>query len=320
MESTPLAGPVIATHLDATMVEQLRGHPSRPTVIALPAERPKWKPPPETEVLFTNSIGWRGAPASRPADWPRGLRWIQTESVGVDTFPPWLLDGPVVTCAKGSNAPAIAEYVMTTIQMHEKRLDQIAVRSRADWRQVEMGSVEGRTLGIAGFGFIGAAIAKLAKPFGMRVIAARRGRWDEDGGGVEPVGGLAELFAQSDHLVLAMPATPETRGIVGRDLLCRARPGLHLINVARGSLIDQEALLDALDEGRVAAASLDVSSPEPLPEGHRLYAHPRVRLTPHVAWKGSGNKARFMEIVMRNLDAFVAGQPLTHVVDRDKGY
>jgi len=154
----------------------------------------------------------------------------------------------------------------------------------------------------------------------MSVIAFRRSSWTSETDGVEAVSGIGELMERSDHLVLAMPATPLTKNMVGTDALARAKPGLHLINIARGALIDQEALLAALDEGRLGAATLDVTTPEPLPAGHRLYSHPKVRLTPHVAWEGSGNAARFNRIVMRNLDAYVAGQPLENLVDQKQGY
>lgn len=315
----PLARPVIATHCDENLAAALRDHPSAPTVIVLPPGIRPWELPAETQILVTVPAGWRKAPDGKPAGWPAGLRWMQIASAGVDAFPRWALEACAVTSARGTNAPAIAEYVLTAILMREKRLEAMAVRGPSDWRSLPVGSVEGKALGIAGFGAIGAAVARLAGAFGMRVRGFRRGGW-EGVSGVEPVATIGELFAQSDHLVLAMPATPQTRHIVGPGVLARARPGLHLINVARGSLVDQDALLAALDSGQVGAATLDVTSPEPLPEGHGLYAHPRVRLTPHVAWKGTGNDARFAALLGRNLDAFLAGRPLENLVDASRLY
>jgi phosphoglycerate dehydrogenase-like enzyme len=313
-------GLVIVNHINSTLGTQLKAHASHPTVITPPDGTPRWQLPAETEVLITTPKGWAGAPAEKPDNWPRNLRWIQTESVGIDAYPRWIFEGATVTSSKGSNAPALAEYVMTAILLHEKRFDRISVKGPEDWQHIPMGSVEGKALGIAGFGFVGQAITRLARAFNMRVRAFRRTAWDGNNEGVEPVGSIGELFEASDHLVLAMPATPLTRNIIDRAVLGRAKPGLHLINVARGDLVDQDALLEALDEKRIAGAVLDVTSPEPLPEGHRLYSHPKVRLTPHVAWEGFGNAVRFDSIVLRNMDAFVAGRDLENMVDPAKGY
>ena len=128
------------------------------------------------------------------------------------------------------------------------------------------------------------------------------------------------MLADADNLVLALPATPATRGIVGADALGRVKPGVHLVNVARGSLLDQEALRPALDDGRVALASLDTVEPEPLPEGHWLYTHPRVHLSPHVSWSFPHAFDLLIEPFVENLRRHAAGQPLLGVVDLAAGY
>jgi phosphoglycerate dehydrogenase-like enzyme len=138
--------------------------------------------------------------------------------------------------------------------------------------------------------------------------------------GVTFVPDIEELVQQSDHLVLAAPATESTRHIVNRALLKRARPGLHIINVARGSLIDDEALLEALDDGLIGQASLDVTEPEPLPAGHRFYSHPRVRLSPHTSAISSHNTAELARKFTRNFEAFMAGAALEDLVDIHRGY
>ena len=298
----------------------MASHWSSPRVVAPPPGAPGWDIPADTEILVTTPGRWKRAPAEKPADWPSSLTWIQTESVGIDAYPKWLFSGVTVTCARGSNAPSIAEYVMAEILGFEKRVHQTTVRSAAEWRHTAMGSLEGRVLGLGGLGSIGHALSSRAQAFCMRVLALRRSSWKGVPDGIEPAGSIDDLFARSDHLTLAMPLTPATRHIVGARALSHAKPGLHLINVARGGLIDQEALLAALDDGKIARATLDVTEPEPLPDGHPFYTHPKVRLTPHVSWDGEGNASRMSGIILANLDAYARGLPLTNIADPAVGY
>ncbi len=310
----------VVSHLGPAMNALVAGHPSTDDLLVPEQGTPRWQLPPQTRVLITTPPGWAGAPAERPAGWPSGLEWIQLESVGIDAYPKWLLEGVTVTSARGSNAPSIAEFVMAEVLGMEKRVHENGVSSPADWKHIKMGSPQGKVLGIAGFGAIGQALADRAKAFGMKIAALRRSSWRDAPADVEPVADIEALFACSDHLVLAMPATRETRHIVNRSSLAHAKPGLHLINVARGGLVDQAALLEALDGGKLARATLDVTEPEPLPAGHPFYSHPKVRMTPHLAWDGDGNAERMQEIVCENLTRFASGRPLLNVVDPQRGY
>ena len=138
--------------------------------------------------------------------------------------------------------------------------------------------------------------------------------------GVEVVGSLDELLPEADHLVLAAPATPRTRHLINAETLALVKPGVHLVNIARGALVDQDALRVALDDGRVAMATLDTVDPEPLPEGHWLYSHPKVRLSAHVSWASPAGMARTLEIFVDNLRRYAAGEQVLHVVDADEGY
>src|SRR5207344_198158 len=113
-----------------------------------------------------------------------------------------------------------------------------------------------------------------------------------------------------DHLVLAVPATPNTQRLLDADAFARVKPGVHLVNTARGALVDQDALRVALDDGRVAMATLDTVDPEPLPAGHWLYSHPKVRLSAHVSWASPSGMARTLEIFVDNLTRYAAGEPV----------
>jgi phosphoglycerate dehydrogenase-like enzyme len=152
------------------------------------------------------------------------------------------------------------------------------------------------------------------------VRALRRTAAPSPVAGVEIVRAIEELVADADHLVLATPATPATLRLIDDAVLAQVKPGLHLVNVARGELVDQEALRHALDNGRVGCASLDVVDPEPLPAGHWLYTHPRVRVSAHVSWSMPGAFDLLIEPFLENLRRHRDGRPLQHVVDVGLGY
>ena len=125
---------------------------------------------------------------------------------------------------------------------------------------------------------------------------------------------------RNTHMVLALPHSPETHHIIGRAAIAQMKPGSHLVNVARGGLVDHDALLDALDGGRIAAASLDVTDPEPLPAGHPLYAHPKVRLSPHMAWSGPGTIDRLVNKFNDNLARLIENRPLRDMLTSEVGH
>ena len=172
-----------------------------------------------------------------------------------------------------------------------------------------------------GLGSIGVEVAKRALSFGMHVRGIRR-RVDAPAplSGVELVDSPAAAVAGARHIVIATPLTPATRHLVDRELLGHLTPGAHIVNIARGGIIDQDALRVALDDGTVACASLDTVDPEPLPMGHWLYAHPRVRLSPHVSWSVPTSMDLLYEMFAANLTRYVAGEPLEGIVDRAERY
>jgi phosphoglycerate dehydrogenase-like enzyme len=252
----------------------------------------------------------------------RGVRWVHALGTGVDRFPLALLEGRTLTCSRGASAVPIAEWVLAVMLAFAKRLPEAWIRDvpAEGWSRTHLGTLHGRTLGLVGIGGIGTAVARLALPFGMRVLAYRRTAAPAELAGVEIVGSLAELVAAADHVVVAAPATPVTRHLIDARVLAAIKPGAHLVNVARGSLVDQAALRAALDDGRIARASLDAVEPEPLPAGHWMYGHPRVRLSPHVSWNMPGAAELLLDVFIDNLRRWRDGRPLTGVVDLAAGY
>jgi len=289
------------------------------TLRALPPER-AWEVPEEAEILL--AVPPRGGnvvvPAQKPPGWPGRLRWLHTVSAGVDEFPPWAFEVPIVTCGRGTNSAAIAEFTLASLLAVEKQLPQSWINDAAHWTpRPGLGTLRGKVLGLLGFGSIGQAIATLAQPFGLEVLAHRR-----DGGTPPPGVSFADLdivLARADHLVIALPLTAATAGLIGRAALARTKRGVHLVNIARGRILDHEALLAALASGQVGFASLDVTEPEPLPPGHALYTHPRVHLSPHISWGGSDPTAQ-AGLLQENLRRFIAGETLLNIVPPGRGY
>jgi phosphoglycerate dehydrogenase-like enzyme len=251
----------------------------------------------------------------------RGVRWVHAIGTGVDGFPFAALTGRILTCSRGASAVPISEWVLAMMLAFEKRLPETWITAPPPaWNFAELGTLWRRTLGLVGIGSIGAAVAERALPFGMRVCAVRRTSQPAPLPGVEILASLDDVLACADHLLIALPATARTRRLVGADALSRVKPGVHLINVARGSIVDQDALRVALDDGRVARASLDTVEPEPLPPGHWLYTHPRVRLSPHVSWGMPGAFDLFVDAFAANLRRYLDGEPLLGIVDLAEGY
>jgi phosphoglycerate dehydrogenase-like enzyme len=203
-----------------------------------------------------------------------------------------------------------------------KRFNTLWVRNSQEWACAKMPSADLRdaTLGLIGFGAIGQKIAELAQGLGMRVVAVRRSNPSHARDDVDFVATVAEVLRRADHAVLAAPATAETRHIINADTLSQAKPGLHLINLARGALVDNDALLAALDAGIIGFATLDVTDPEPLPDGHPFYTHPRIRLSPHVSMFTESAFSGLIDKFADNLERFRQGLPLRDVVDVARGY
>lgn len=284
-----------------------------------------WAVGPEVAVLIACTAVVGGGASmhawDRPPGWPHRLAWVHLRTAGLDEFPDWIFDVPLVTLTRGAQAVGIAEFALGAMLAHEKHFPAVWIRNAASWQVQPLGTLEGRTLGLLGFGNIGEATACRALAFGMRVLAHRRTATPITLNGVEAVS-LERLLEESEHLVVAIPLTAATAGLLGQAAFARMRPGLHIVNVARGEIIDHDALHAALEDGRVGAATLDVCVPEPLPPGHWLYTHPRVRLSPHLSWSAPTTSPRSAAIFLENLRHYMAGTParMAGQIDRAAGY
>ena len=259
--------------------------------------------------------------ALRQAVTPR-VRWIHAFSTGVDGFPFDLVGERVFTCSRGASAVPISEWVLASMLAFAKRLPESLVTEPPErWNGASLDVLYGATVGIVGLGAIGTEVARRALAFDMEVIGYRRTADPALTGRHRGASrSLPDLLGRSDHVVIAAPATAATHHLLDADAFGVIKPGAHMVNIARGSLVDQDALMAALDDGRVAFASLDTVDPEPLPAGHPLYTHPKVRVSPHISWSAPSTLERTLEIFVENVERYRAGDPLEGVVDVAAGY
>lgn len=310
---------IVASQFEDAFNDKLRALDLKPEVIPVPENEP-WSVADRADILFiTPSPIWRSN-RPKPEPWPGRLKWVMSGSTGVDWYPSWLLDAPVVTCGRGIASSEIADYVVAAIYLQAKNLEAVRARSLSQWTYASLGSVAGSTVGVLGLGSVGTEVARRALALGANVVATRRGGQPGIVNGVLLVDEPAKVAAVADHLVVAMPLTSATRHLVDALLLARVKPGAHLINVSRGGIVDQEALLAALDTGRLGFATLDVTDPEPLPEGHPLWTHSQVRLTPHISSNSAHYWQRMFEKVANDLSRFARGEVPSDMVDPAAGY
>ncbi len=321
MQPDPATTPLILSQWGAPLDRLISA--SRPSLRLQAMATGLDQPLPEAaQVLLVRPFSAAQRALPPPPGWPFNLRWVQLISVGFDNYPPWLLRTPglPVSTAHRSSSEVIADFALASILRVQLRLVERRVPDASGWRLSEAPGLAGSMLGIVGFGGIGEALARKALALGMRVQALRRSDAPLGVHGVQRATSLAGLLQTSDHLVLAAPGTADTRHLINADTLAQARPGLHLVNVARGTLVDAEALRLALDDGRVAWASLDVTDPEPLPAGHWLYSHPRVWLTPHTCAISPQVQQGLVDKLLRSLDLLAAGQPPESLIQLERGY
>ena len=336
--SAVAVSPILSARVRAQDLEAISAAAPGARIVNLSVEGLADGPVEDVEVLLR---GWLSSEAFDRliARAPR-LTWVHSATSGVErALTPMARErGIVVTNARGVFTRPIAEHVLMLILAISRRLPQLLELQRErTWQPLQGVELRELTVGIVGYGSIGRAVASLAGAFGARVIALRRnvegplgpaGVVDpEDAFPFEPSperivgpGGLHELLGASDIVVLAAPLTPETDGMIDDAALAAMRPEAWLINVARGRLIDDRALLRALDEARIGGAALDTFREEPLQPSSPFYDLPNVIVTPHTAWSSARVLDRSIELFCDNLRRFAAGKPLRNVVDPGAGY
>lgn len=253
------------------------------------------------------------------------LQWVHVAAAGVDAM---LFDGlraaPVVlTNAHGTFSQPIAEFVLASILAHDKQLHRSETLQRqGTWQHRELTRTGGSRAIVVGTGGIGRATARLLRAVGLQVEGAGRTARDQDPdfGTVFASDELAAHVGTADHVVLAAPLTDATRGILDANVLAAMKPSAHLVNIGRGSLVDEPALIQALQGGQIAAASLDVVAVEPMPADHPFWQMDNVHVSAHMSGDVHGWRDELADQFLANLDAYIAGEPLDHIVDKDRGY
>jgi len=291
------------------------------------------------EILYAPAL------LPEPEDAPR-LRWVQIHSAGADQILQHRLftaTDVTITTTSGIHAVNIAEYVFAQMLAFAHRLPTMFEDKRAKnwpedrWERYLPHELRGATVGIVGYGSIGREVARLADAFGMRVLAVkanlrqltREYAYSLPGTGdpeaeipdrIYPVEALASMARECDYLVLTLPLTERTRHLVNANIFAAMKSTAVLINVARGGVVDEAALIDALRRGHIAGAALDVFEEEPLPPESPLWELPNVILSPHISGATPHYDERATDLFAENLRRFAAGEPLLNVVSRQRGY
>jgi phosphoglycerate dehydrogenase-like enzyme len=269
----------------------------------------------ETEILYAWNF-----PRELLGRAPR-LRWIQNMGAGVERFlVPELAPEVILTRAAGIFGPWMAEYTLGWALWTTQKMERFRAQQRkGEWREVNPTRLRGTTLCVVGLGDIGRTIARAARALGMIVIGvSRSGARVREAHRVLRTAALPRALAAADFAVLTVPLTDATRGLIDAPALAAMKPGAWLINIARGAVVDEAALVTALRERRIGGAVLDVFVEEPLPPAHPLWALDNAVITPHIS--GPSTPEEITPIFEDNLRRYLAGRPLRHVADRRRGY
>ena len=253
------------------------------------------------------------------------LRWVQVQSAGVDRYlTREFVDSEVIlTTSSGVHRMPISEMIFAMILTFTKRLHELVrYQLKGEWNRLVPDELTGKTIGVLGLGNIGMETAWKAKCFGMKVLALKRKSMRRPSYVDEILGpqDLDYLLGKSDYLAITVPLTKETYHLIGERELRLMKPSAYVINVARGGIIDQEALIRALKEGWIAGAGLDVFEEEPLPKDSELWKLENVVITPHVSGANPHYDDRAVRIFCENLKKYLEGKPLTNIVDKNAGY
>jgi phosphoglycerate dehydrogenase-like enzyme len=277
----------------------------------------------DADALFA----WRSVRELLPEVWPKAarLRWIQSASDGVDwlLFPELVESDVVVTNARGIFDQAIAEYVVGLLLAFAKGLLGVVEGQRQrEWRHRPTELMSGKRLLVAGVGPIGRAIGRAGRDLGMEVrgVGRRARSGDDVFQSIAETERLADSCEWADYVVDALPATPATRRLFDASVFGSMRPSARFINVGRGATVDEEALIEALRQGGIGGAALDVFEREPLPPDSPFWELPNTIVSPHMSGDFEGWLEAVVRLFVENVRRFVAGEPLLNVVDKREGY
>ncbi len=261
------------------------------------------------------------------------VKWFHTASAGVDSF--WDLiikyvpENAIITNSSGTMSLPIAEYCMAQIYSIAKQLPLfVRMQDRHTWEQrTEKISKDvcGANLFIIGLGSIGSDLAKLAAAAGMHVQGVRRTPASQNTiAGVDQIWSMQEnwqnALAEADYVVISAPLTPETYKIINKQTLSHMKSSAWLINIARGALVDENALIEALEATSIGGAALDVAETEPLPESSALWRLPNALITPHISWMSPKILQNHIDLILKNIQRYREGQPLLNIVSREYRY
>jgi phosphoglycerate dehydrogenase-like enzyme len=260
-------------------------------------------------------VVWVGKP-DELAELPASVKWVQLQSAGIESWVERVRATPGVTftTATGAYASQVAEHALALLLAGIRGINRYA---RAwSWDPEEDQTLEGSTVAVIGAGGIGRELIKLLEPHDVKILAVTRSGRD----GTIPVERIGEIWGQADHFVVCAPSTEDTKHLIGAPELWVMKPHTWIVNIARGSLIDTDALVQALASRIIGGAALDVTDPEPLPNGHPLWASPHALITPHRANPEAAMARDLAKRVEENLRRYAAGQELLARVNLDQGY
>lgn len=308
------------------LVEELGGEYLRPDMTLAATERTVQG----LDLVKTADVLLANRFSPEYLEFGQSLRWIHSPMAGVNhLLTPTLVKSKIVlTNGAGMNSIPIAEHVFSMLLAFTRRLLTFHDRQKEGrWQQMtNSDELYGKTVGIVGYGSIGRAVAQRAKGFDMQVWATKR-HPTEPGLAADPYldkilapTELPALLAQSDFVVLSAALTSETKGLIGAQELATMKKSAYLVNIARGQLIDETALLEALEKGIIAGAGLDVVVKEPLPAESPLWKAPNLLITAHSSWNSPYVRGRNIQLFCDNLRRYVGQQPLMNVVDKELGY
>lgn len=252
------------------------------------------------------------------------IKWVHSLSDGVEKLlcPP-LLENPIaLTNSRGIHDKPVAEHIMALLLAWTRKIpDAVRSQDKHEWKRLKAGSVYGKTTVIAGFGGIGRAAAERAKSFGIKIIAVKKHRSDElFADQVYTTAELDQVLPKADYIICALPATEETAAYFKKEHFAMMKPSSLFINIARGSIIDENGLIESLKTGHPGGAALDVFMQEPLPPDHPLWTAPNVLITPHMASMVPDFWDKLLHLLTENFAAFSRGDSLINQVDKTKGY